>query len=694
MSNPRLRTFLLGSRGYPLYIGAKRLVRREKMLKGINERWSATDASELYDVQRWGKGYFSVHTDGNLHVHPTKESTDSIDLKQLVDLLEQRGVDLPVLVRFSGVLKNRIQELHASFAKAISDFEYQGKYSLVYPIKVNQQRQVVEEVVRFGSEYGFGLEAGSKPELLAVVAMTNPETPIICNGFKDGEFLEMAMMAQKIGRRVIPVVEKFTDLGLVLYYAQKVGVRPKIGVRVKLAARGAGRWQASGGYGSKFGLTVTEILDVLEELKRRDMADCFKLLHFHLGSQITHIRHVKNALTEAARVYADLSKRGAGLEILDVGGGLGVDYDGSQTNFESSVNYTLQEYCNDIVYYIRSVCDDANVPHPHIVSESGRAVVAYHSALLFGTLGVSGQGREDVSEGDVDESLPAPIRELSYAYQEVVPRNVLETFHDAQQALETTMSLFSTGHLTLEHRAVAERIFWAVCRKIRTIVDQMEYIPEELQRLDQTLADTYFCNFSVFQSIPDSWAIKQLFPIMPIHRLNQRPTRHAVIADITCDSDGKIDQFIDQRDIKRTLLLHPFDGEPYILGAFLIGAYQEILGDLHNLFGDTNAVHVDMTADGEVIIESMIRGDTVSEVLDYVEFHHSELVQRLQSVVEMAVREGRLTHPEAGRFLRFYEEALNGYTYLEETPEQPLVEKTVTGSHRPVELVAVAAESR
>lgn len=627
--------------------------------------WSPVDASEFYDVPRWGKGYFSVGQNGQLLVHPDRDPSRFIDLKELIDRLQLRGLDLPILVRFNGILKDRLRDIHDAFATAIREHDYKGTYACVYPIKVNQQREVVEKIIEYGKPYGFGLEAGSKPELLAVVAMTDPTTPIICNGFKDDEFIEMAMLAQKIGRQVIPVVEKYTELKLVLKYAEKIGVRPRIGMRVKLAARGSGRWQASGGYRSKFGLTVSELLHGLDELNQLGMADCFKLLHFHLGSQITNIRQVKAAINEAIRVYVDLSKRGAGLEYLDVGGGLGVDYDGSQTNFESSINYTLQEYANDVVYHIQTVCDEAGVAHPKIISESGRAVAAYHSALVFSTLGVAEQGNGHELPASIPENYEQPIHDLQITYQNVTARNVLESFHDAQQALDMAINLFSGGYLPLEQRVLAEDLYFNIIRRIRKLVKELDYVPDELGGLDRLLADTYFCNFSLFQSMPDSWAINQLFPIMPIHRLLERPNRHAVLCDVTCDSDGKIDTFIDRRDVRRTLTLHRFDDSPYYLGAFLIGAYQEILGDLHNLFGDTHAVHVDLSPAGEVLIEAMVKGDTVSEVLDYVEFRGKELIDKLQTAVEYAVREGRIDHQQAGRFVKFYEEALNGYTYLE-----------------------------
>ncbi len=633
------------------------------------EPWTVDDAAELYEVARWGNGYFSVNEAGHICVLPNKDATRPIDLKQLVDRLQLRGIDLPILIRFAGILKHRLQEIHSAFQNAIAEHKYQGNYCCVYPIKVNQQRQVVEEVVEFGRPLKFGLEAGSKPELLAVIAMASNETPIVCNGFKDAEFIETAMLAQKIGRNIIPVVEKYTELGLILDYAEKIGVRPNIGMRVKLAARGSGRWQTSAGFRSKFGLTVTEMLRGLEELSCRDMADCFKLLHYHQGSQIINIRQIKAALSEAGRIYTELARRGAGLEYIDVGGGLGVDYDGSQTNFESSVNYSLQEYANDVVYHVHRACEDAGVKHPTIISESGRAVVAYHSVLVFGILGVSEQGENGVPPA-LAEDVEQPLADMLETYQNITVRNLLESYHDAQQALDSAMSLFTNGYLPLDQRSSVENLYFAICHKIRRLAKHLEFMPEELEGLDSFLSDTYFCNFSIFQSIPDSWAIKQLFPVMPIHRLKQRPTRNGVLGDITCDSDGKIDQFIDRRDVKRTLPLHSYEGAPYYLGAFLIGAYQEILGDLHNLYGDTNAVHISQDENGEVILEAVIKGDTVREVLDYVEFDPNVLVRKLRDSVELAVRDGRISYELAGRFLKFYEEGLGGYTYLEEPEER------------------------
>jgi arginine decarboxylase len=629
------------------------------------ERWTTADAAELYDVAAWGKGYFSVGDNGHVLVHPTKDTNRSIDLMELVEKLELRGIYLPILIRFADILKHRLGEVHGAFQSAISEHNYKGSYCCVYPIKVNQQRQVVEEVFHFGRPYGFGLEAGSKPELLAVMAIADNNTPIICNGFKDDEYIELAMLAKKVGRQIIPVVEKYTELDLILKHSQRVGVRPVIGLRAKLASRGSGRWKSSGGYRSKFGLTITEAIRALEQLKALGMEDCLQLLHFHLGSQITNIRQIKGAVTEAVRVYVELKRAGGGLRYMDVGGGLGIDYDGSQTDFESSVNYTLQEYANDVVYHIQQVCDEAEVPHPTIISESGRAVAAYHSMLVFNVLGVTGFGEEEVPK-ELPDEVEQPLFDLLETYKALSSKNLLEAFHDAQQALDSALNLFSLGYLPLQQRSMAENFYWAICRRIQKMAKDLEPYPEELEPLDSLLSETYFCNFSLFQSMPDSWAVKQLFPIMPIHRLEEEPFRHGILGDISCDSDGKIDQFIDRRDVKRTLPLHSVNGSPYILGAFLVGAYQEILGDLHNLFGDTNAVHVTLGDTGEVILNTVVRGDTVREVLDYVQFNAKSLLEEFRVDVETALRDGKIGYEESGRLLRFYEEGLNGYTYLEQ----------------------------
>jgi arginine decarboxylase len=630
------------------------------------EKWKIQDAVETYGVRLWGKGYFGVNKAGHVTVLPNKRPDEAIDLKELIDQLQERGIQLPILLRFTDILRHRVGEIHDAFRTAIKEFDYQGDYCCVYPIKVNQQRHVVEEILDFGKPFHFGLEAGSKPELLAVLALTNGlDTPIICNGFKDEEFIQMAMLARKIGKQVIPVVEKFTELELIVRHAEELKVRPVVGVRVKLAARGAGRWRSSAGYRSKFGLTLTEVLEAVEYLKQRDMADCLQLVHFHLGSQITNIRSIKSALTEAARCYVELHRVGAGVQYLDIGGGLGIDYDGSQTDFESSVNYTLQEYANDAVFRVKGVCDEAGVPHPTIISESGRAVVAYHSLLVFDVLGVSNFDRYEVPP-EVPADAPQQLGDLWAIHRDLKKKNLLESYHDAVQAVDEALNMFNLGALSIEMRALAERLFWAVCSKLLKLVRDMDYTPEELQGLEALLSDTYFCNFSIFQSMPDSWAIKQLFPIMPIHRLHEVPTRRAVLGDVTCDSDGKIDQFIDLRDVRNTLQLHPFTGQPYYLGAFLLGAYQEILGDLHNLFGDTNAVHVSLDDNGEINVDTVIKGDTVREVLAYVQYSAEELTARMRKDVERAVRAGRISLSESKQMLRFYESGLDGYTYLEE----------------------------
>jgi arginine decarboxylase len=630
------------------------------------EKWKIQDAMETYRVRHWGKGYFGINKAGHVTVHPRKNSSQSIDLKELVDQLQTRGIQLPILLRFTDILRQTVREIQEAFARASREFEYQGKYCCVYPIKVNQQRHVVEEVLDVGKEFQFGLEAGSKPELLAVLAMTNGlETPIICNGFKDDEFIKMTMLARKIGKNIIPVVEKFTELETIVRYAEELRVRPVIGVRVKLASRGAGRWKYSAGFRSKFGLTLTETLEAFEFLKERELADCLQLVHFHLGSQITNIRNIKGALTEAARVYVELHRIGAGVKYLDVGGGLGIDYDGSQTDFESSVNYTLQEYANDVVFRIKSVCDEADVPHPTIISESGRATAAYHSLLVFDVLGVSNFDRYQAPP-ELPPDAPQQIVDLQAIYRDLTKKNFLEGYHDAQQTMDDALTMFNHGTLPIELRALTERLFWAVCGKVLKIIREQEYVPEELQGLEPLMSDTYFCNFSIFQSMPDSWAVNQLFPIMPIHRHTEPPTRRGVLGDITCDSDGKIDQFIDLRDVRNTLELHSFNGEPYYLGAFLLGAYQEILGDLHNLFGDTNAVHVSLDDDGEINLDAVIKGDTVREVLAYVQYSADELIARLRKDVERAVRSGKISLNESRQMLRFYESGLEGYTYLEE----------------------------
>jgi arginine decarboxylase len=634
--------------------------------------WSVSDSLELYHVQAWGQGYFGINESGHVVVRPEQVSGREIDLFEVVQGLKERELTTPVVVRFSGILAHRLRQLNDAFARAITENEYRNKYAAVFPIKVNQQRLVVEEVYRYGAEFGFGLEAGSKPELLAVMAMSenSPDRLIICNGFKDDSYIETAMLATKLGRSIVPVVENFSELGLIIKHAKRLSVRPQIGVRVKLASEGSGRWSDSAGEKSKFGLFITEILEAVSVLREHDMLDCLKLVHCHPGSQLQDIRRVKDAINELAHVYAELKLLGAGLEYIDVGGGLGVDYDGSGTNYSSSMNYNIEEYANDVVYRIASVCNARGISHPMIVSESGRAIAAHHSVLIFNTLGSSALDKFNVSGREDEEyagrSLPQPVRDLLGAYREVSEERLVECWHDALTAREQCLQMFNLGLLSLEFRALAERLYWATCSKIRDYARKLEEVPEELEDLETILSDIYFCNMSVFQSLPDSWAIDQLFPIMPIHRLDERPTRRAVLADITCDSDGKIDHFVSHREVKKTLELHDIaEGDEYYLAAFLVGAYQETLGDLHNLFGDTHVVHIRLEDDGKWWIDEVVKGDTANRVLEYMEYDVAELYPALARDCERAIREGRMTVAESQALKRFYEGELNGYAYLE-----------------------------
>ena len=636
---------------------------------GETDSWSAAESAALYGVEGWGQGYFSVNDAGHVGVSPKGPDGPAIDLYQLVDELRGRDIALPMLLRFTDILQDRMAKLAGAFQNAIAENDYRGRYRCVYPIKVNQQRHVVEEIHHFGKAFGFGLEAGSKPELLAVMAIVDDDdTPIVCNGFKDDEFIEAVILAAKMGRTVIPVVEKFSELELLVKHAKRHGVRPKIGVRIKLASAGAGRWEQSGGVRSKFGLFVSEVLEALEYLRGEGMGDCLAMVHFHLGSQINNINNIKGAIVELSRVYTELQRLGAGLKYIDVGGGLGVDYDGSKTNFESSINYNLQEYANDVVFYVKQVCDEAGVEHPTIISESGRAMVAYHSVLVFNVIGWSGFARFNLPKeltADQRKDMPQPVVNLFETYCDVNPSNLSEYYHDAERFKEDTLNLFTLGYCSLEDRSLAERLYYGTCSKILSFVRKLDEVPEEFETLESTLSDTYFCNFSLFQSMPDSWAIDQLFPVMPIHRLNELPTCRGILADITCDSDGKIDRFIDKRDVKTVLELHPYENQDYCLGAFLVGAYQEILGDLHNLLGDTNAVHVTVDDDGTYSVDEVIEGDTVREVLQYVQFSADELQRNMRKLVERALREQKISLDESRVLLKFYENGLEGYTYLE-----------------------------
>ncbi|OFV88519.1 MAG: arginine decarboxylase [Acidobacteria bacterium RBG_16_70_10] len=625
--------------------------------------WTVKDSTELYNVDGWGRHFFSINDAGNVQVTPAGPGSLPIDLKELVDDLRSRGLNLPILIRFSDILRTRVEQLFSAFQSAIEDNEYKGSYRGVYPIKVNQQRHVVEELMQYGRPYHLGIEAGSKPELLVALALQeNPEALILCNGYKDRAFIETALLAQKLGRQVIITMDRLGELDTILAAAADLDLRPVIGVRARLTTKGAGKWVESTGDRSKFGLTTAEIVATVERLRLLGMLDCLQLLHFHIGSQITNIRAIKDALREASRIFVELHALGANMRFLDCGGGLGVDYDGSQTNFHSSVNYTLQEYAADIVSQIAEACNARGVPHPDIVTESGRALVAHHSLLVYNVLATN-----EILIGQIPESVSSDehpvIQQLWETYGSVSRKNFQEAYHDALQIKEEAITAFNLGVLDLKARARVEELFWATCEKILKIVRDLPYVPDELEGLEKQLSDTYYCNFSVFQSIPDHWAVRQLFPTMPIHRLNRPPTRRAVIADLTCDSDGKIDEFIDLRDTKSCLELHGPNGEEYLLGTFLIGAYQEILGDLHNLFGDTDAVHVKIDGD-DYSVEHVVEGDSVTEVLSYVQYSKEDLISRVRRAVETALREKRLTMAESGRFMKRYEEALEGYTYL------------------------------
>ena len=638
-----------------------------------NQNWKTEESLDLYQVDAWGKGYFGINELGHVVVRPGADASREIDLFDVVQGLKARDLHTPVVIRFSDILAHRLRHLADAFATAITENEYKSRYTAVFPIKVNQQRLVVEEVYRYGKEFGFGLEAGSKPELLAVMSITEnaPDRLIVCNGFKDESYIEAVILATKLGRLIIPVVENFEEIHLILKQAQRYRVRPKIGVRVKLASEGAGRWRESAGEKSKFGLFISEILDLHALLKQHDMLDCLQLVHCHPGSQLQDIRRVKDAINELAHVYAELKLMGAGLQYIDIGGGLGVDYDGSGTNYESSMNYTLNEYASDVVYRIKSVCDARKVPHPMIVSESGRAIAAHHSVLVFDVLGSSKLDQFRVA-GSVEEdyrgkeAVPQPVKDLFDSYRSVNERRLVECYHDALGAREQALQMFNLGYLGLEFRGLAERLYWATCAKIRDLCRKLDKVPEELEDMESMLSDTYFCNFSVFQSLPDSWAIGQLFPIMPIHRLDEKPSRNAVLADITCDSDGKIDRFVHPRETKRTLEVHELlPPEKYFLAAFLVGAYQETLGDLHNLFGDTHVIHIRLHDEGGWWIEEIVKGDTAIKVLEYMEYDTDELSPRLARDCERAVREGRITLDEGQVVKRFYETELDGYAYLE-----------------------------
>ena len=629
------------------------------------KKWTIEDSKELYNINGWGTSYFGINEKGNVFVTPCKDNTQ-IDLREVMDELALRDVQSPVLLRFSDILDNRIEKTASCFQQAKEEYGYKGENFIIYPIKVNQMQPVVEEIISHGRKFNLGLEAGSKPELHAVIAVQcQSDSLIICNGYKDQSYIELALLAQKMGKRIFIVVEKLNELEVIAKAAKKLNVKPNLGIRIKLASSGSGKWEESGGDASKFGLTSAELLRALQILDDKGMHDCLRLIHFHIGSQITKIRRIQTALREAAQFYIQLHKMGYNVDFVDCGGGLGVDYDGTRSSSsESSVNYSIQEYVNDCIYQFVEAANKNDIPHPNLITESGRSLAAHHSVLVIDVLETASlpEMPEEFEAKDSDHQL---VKDLYEIWDNLNSRSMLEDWHDAEQIREEALDLFSHGLIDLKTRAEIESMFWSVCREINSIAKSLKHVPEELKNLDKLLADKYFCNFSLFQSLPDSWAIDQLFPIVPIQRLDERPTRNATLQDITCDSDGKIANFVTNRHISHVLPVHTLKrNEDYYLGVFLVGAYQEILGDMHNLFGDTNAVH-DSVKDGHYHIDQIFDGETVEEVLDYVQYNPKRLVRQLEIWVSKSVKQGRISLEEGKEFLSNYRSGLYGYTYLE-----------------------------
>ena len=629
------------------------------------KKWNIEDSKELYNINGWGASYFNINDEGNVYVSPYKDDS-RIDLREIIDELSLRDVTPPVLLRFPDILDNRIEKTASCFKKAAEEYQYKAENFIIYPIQVNQMQPVVEEIISHGRKFNLGLEAGSKPELHAVIAVQcQSDSLIICNGYKDQSYIELALLAQKMGKRIFIVVEKLNELDTIAKAAKKLNVKPNLGIRIKLASSGSGKWAESGGDASKFGLTSSELLQALKILDEKGLHDCLRLIHFHIGSQITKIRRIQTALREAAQFYINLHKMGYNVDFVDCGGGLGVDYDGTRSSSsESSVNYSIQEYVNDCVYTFVDAANKNNIDHPNIITESGRSLTAHHSVLVIDVLETASlpEMPEEFEAKETDHQL---VKDLYEIWDNLNPRTMLEDWHDAEQIRDEALELFSHGIVDLKTRAEIESMYWSVCHEINTLAKTMKHVPEELRNLDKLLADKYFCNFSLFQSLPDSWAIDQLFPIMPIQRLEERPTRNATLQDITCDSDGKIANFVKGGQISHVLPLHPLRrNEPYYLGVFLVGAYQEILGDMHNLFGDTNAVHISVK-DGKYHIDQIFDGETVEEVLDYVQYNPKKLVRQLEIWVTKSVKQGKISLEEGKEFLSNYRSGLYGYTYLE-----------------------------
>lgn len=629
------------------------------------KKWTIEDSNELYNMSGWGTSYFGINEKGDVYVTPCKDDTQ-IDLHDVMDELSLRDITPPVLLRFPDILDNRIEKTWSCFKKASDEYGFTGENFIIYPIKVNQMQPVVEEIISHGRKFNLGLEAGSKPELHAVIAVQcQSDSLIICNGYKDQSYIELALLAQKMGKRIFIVVEKLNELEIIAKAAKKLNVRPNLGIRIKLASSGSGKWEESGGDASKFGLTSSELLKALEILEKKEMKDCLRLIHFHIGSQITKIRRIQTALREASQFYIQLHKMGYNVDFVDCGGGLGVDYDGTRSpNSESSVNYSIQEYVNDCIYTFVEAANRNGIQHPNIITESGRSLSAHHSVLVIDVLETASLPEMD-DEFEPGEASHPLVKDLYDIWDNLNPRTMLEDWHDAEQIRDEALDLFSHGIVDLQTRAEVERMYWSVCREINSLAKSLKHTPEELKNLDKILADKYFCNFSLFQSLPDAWAVDQLFPIVPLQRLNERPTRSATLQDITCDSDGKITNFVTNRNISHILPVHTLrKNEPYYLGVFLVGAYQEILGDMHNLFGDTNAAHITVK-DGRYHIDQIFDGETVEEVLNYVQYNPKKLVRQLEVWVTKSVKQGKISLEEGKVFLSNYRSGLYGYTYLE-----------------------------
>lgn len=628
-------------------------------------RWKIEDSAELYNINGWGLNYFTINSKGHVTVTP-RPGYAAVDLKDVMDELQVRDITAPVLLRFPDILDTRIEKISKCFAQASKQYDYKANNYMIYPIKVNQIREVVEEIVSYGKKFNIGLEAGSKPELHAVLATNIAENAlVICNGYKDESYIELALLAQKMGRRIYLVVEKLNELRLIADISKRLKIRPNIGIRIKLSSSGSGKWEESGGDQSKFGLDSSELLEALDILNRRELTDCLKLIHFHIGSQITKIRRIKNALREATQFYVQLQKMGFGIEFIDIGGGLGVDYDGTRSSAsESSMNYSIQEYANDAISALVDVCTKNNLPHPNIITESGRSLSAHHSILIFEALETTHLPEWKDAE-ELDPGAHELARELYEIWDRLDQQGIFESWHDALQIREEALDMFSLGMLDLKTRAQIEKLFWSIAREVGDISSSMKHAPEELRKIARMLPDKYFCNFSLFQSLPDSWAIDQVFPIIPIARLDEKPTRTCTIQDMTCDSDGKISNFITAAGLSPSLPVHPLrQGESYYIGVFLVGAYQEILGDMHNLFGDTNAVHINVYKD-HYEIDQVMDGETVAEVLDYVQYNPKKLARNVETWVTASMKAGKIS-PEEGRdFLSTYRSGLYGYTYLE-----------------------------